>query len=564
MSRPSPVHPGRVIGGLIRRLIGSVRVRVTVTALLAVGCALLVAALVVRLDLRHDRQRILMETAQVDAHEVVAFNPDLSNHIIVPADSNITTGFIQVLVHNRVVGASHALKYLPPLWQPGDPTIQPAPDSLGDLAKDVDQVWVPVDIGGTKADVVVVASMQQFDHTVADVQRQVDFGVPILLAVVGLICWLIVGRALRPIEAMRREVAIVAGNPVGRHRHRVAEPANDDEVGRLARTLNLMLDRMEASTERERRFVSDASHELRSPIANIRTELEVALRHPEAADWWQVAGEVLGQNGRMEQLVAGLLLLARSDEGSLIGSSEPTDLAVVAEQVVDQQPAGGPSMSLTSRPAPVRVPAVYAERMIGNLIDNARRFASTAVAVSVGPASSPPPGGTTTEPTGPEPAGFVEVWVADDGPGVPEQQRDRIFERFVRLDEARNRDDGGFGLGLSIVADLSRFYGGSIRVEAGGRGAVFVLRLPAAATAVPPTAPPTAPPAGPPTAAPAAPTALPPGLPTATAAAPTALPPGLPTATAAPPAGPPTAAPAAPAATPAVSPVSSTAALPAR
>lgn len=486
MSRSSPVHPGRVTGRLIRRLVGSVRVRVTVTALLAVGCALLVAALVVRLDLRHDRQRILMETAQVDAHEVVAFNPDLSNHIIVPADSNITTGFIQVLVHNRVVGASHALKYLPPLWQPGDPTIESAPDSLGNLAKDVEQVSVPVEIGGTKADVVVVASMQQFDHTVADVQRQILFGVPILMAVVGLICWLIVGRALRPIEAMRREVAIVAGNPVGRHRHRVAEPANDDEVGRLARTLNLMLDRMEASTERERRFVSDASHELRSPIANIRTELEVALRHPEAADWWQVAGDVLGQNGRMEQLVAGLLLLARSDEGSLIGSLEPTDLAVVAEQVVEQQPPGGPTMSLTSRPAPVRVPAVYAERMIGNLIDNARRFAATAVTVSVGPAASPAPGGTTTgstEGAEEDAAEFVEVSVADDGPGVPELQRDRIFERFVRLDEARNRDGGGFGLGLAIVADLSRFYGGSIRVDAGDKGAVFVLRLPAASPA---------------------------------------------------------------------------------
>jgi signal transduction histidine kinase len=487
VSRSSRMAPGRVIGRLVRRLLGSVRVRVTVTALLAVGCALLVAAVVVRVDLRHDRQRILMETAQVDAREVVAFNPDLSNHIILPADSNITTGFLQVLVHNRVVGASRALKYLPPLWRPGDPTIESAPDSLVDTAKDVEQVSVPVAIGGTKADVVVVASMDQFDHTVADVQRQVDLGGPILLALVGLICWLIVGRALRPIEAMRREVAIVAGNPVGRHRHRVAEPANDDEVGRLARTLNLMLDRMEASTERERRFVSDASHELRSPIANIRTGLEVALRHPEAVDWWQVAGEVLDQNGRMEQLVAGLLLLARSDEGSLIASSEPTDLAEVADQVVAQQPDGGPSIELTARPAPVRVPVVYAERMIGNLVDNARRFASNSITVSVGPV----PGTTGAGPAGTSPAEFVEVWVADDGPGVPEQQQERIFERFVRLDEARNREDGGFGLGLAIVADLSRFYGGSIRVEPGRPGAVFVLRLPAAPAAPTPAATPT-------------------------------------------------------------------------
>src|SRR5579875_1138914 len=117
---------------------------------------------------------------------------------------------------------------------------------------------------------------------------------------------------------MRREVAELAPARSGPHSHRVAEPANDDEVGRLARTLNSMLEQMEASTLRERRFVSDASHELRSPIANIRTELEVALHHPEVADWLQVAGDVLGQNQRMEQLVSGLLLLARSDEGSLI------------------------------------------------------------------------------------------------------------------------------------------------------------------------------------------------------------------------------------------------------
>ena len=487
--------PGRFVLGLIRRLIGSVRIRVTATALLAVGCALLVAAVVVRVDLRHDRQRILMETAQVDAREVVAFNPDLGNHLILPADPTITTGFLQVLVHNRVVGASRALRYLPPLWQPGDPTIEPAPDSLGDLAKDVEQVSVPVEIGGVKADVVVVASMQQYDRTVADVQHQVDYGVPILLAVVGLLSWVVVGRALRPIEAMRREVAFVASDPVGPHRHRVAEPANDDEVGRLARTLNLMLDRMEASTERERRFVSDASHELRSPIANIRTELEVALRHPGAADWWQVAGDVLSQNDRMEQLVAGLLLLARSDEGSLIASAEPTDLAVVAEQVVGGESDGRVAVTLHARPAPVRVPAVYAERMIANLVENARRFATSAVAVSVGPAPSRGTIGAPLGSAGPagwpgvgaETAGFVELRVVDDGPGVPDQERERIFERFVRLDQARNRDDGGFGLGLAIVADLSRFYGGSIQVEPGGPGAMFLLRLPMATPTPTPT-----------------------------------------------------------------------------
>src|SRR5579875_2340676 len=159
---------------------------------------------------------------------------------------------------------------------------------------------------------------------------------------------------------MRREVAELAPARSGPHSHRVAEPANDDEVGRLARTLNSMLDRIQAASERERRFVSDASHELRSPIANIRTELEVALHRPAAADWTEVAGEVLNQNERMEQLVAGLLLLARSDEGSLPVVADPVDLAEVTRQVASsgagRADAAGPAVRVEAVPAPVTVP----------------------------------------------------------------------------------------------------------------------------------------------------------------------------------------------------------------
>ncbi|HMC40061.1 MAG TPA: HAMP domain-containing sensor histidine kinase [Acidimicrobiales bacterium] len=462
---------------LARRLIGSVRVRVTATALLAVGCALAVSAVVIRVDLQHDRQRVLMQTAEADARQVLAYNPELSTPIVLPGNPTIESGLVQVLFRGKVIGASRPLRKFGPLWEPGDPVVSPASDVFVSTARDVQQVTVPVQVGSGKHYVVVVASMQQFDHTVADVQRLLDIGSPMLLAVVGLICWVIVGRALRPIEMMRREVAEVAKVADHRSRHRVAEPANDDEVGRLARTLNSMLDRMEASTQRERRFVSDASHELRSPIANIRTELEVAMHHPGVANWWQVATGVLGQNERMEGLVSGLLLLARSDEGSLIEASEPTDLAHTVEMVVRDLPPGPPVVRLRIDPAPVRVPPVYAERMVANLVDNARRFASTAVDVSltVGPGPGP-----------------VRLVVADDGPGVPEAERERIFERFVRLDEARDRGEGGFGLGLAIVADLSRFYGGTIRVGSGAPGAEFVLELPAALAPVAPA--PVAPP----------------------------------------------------------------------
>lgn len=440
-----------------RRLLASVRVRVTATALLAVAVALGVAATVLDAGIEHDRQRIMTTAADEQARVVTEFNPTLTGHLILPSDATIDSGLVQVLRHDQVIAASRPLKDLPALWLPGQPTSQRT-SSLGDLAHDVRLVAVPVTANKVKATVVVVMSLDQYDHTVAYLQSLLELGMPLLLIVVGLISWAVVGRALRPIETMRREVAEVATITGS---HRVPEPANDDEVGRLARTLNLMLDRISASSARERRFVSDASHELRSPIANIRTELEVALHHPQAADWPEVAAEVLGENERMESLVAGLLLLARSDEGSLIQAAEPVDLAEVVEAGVAPFRDGKPAIEVVTEPALVRVPRVYLERMVGNLVDNARRFAVSSLVLKVT-----------------EEGGMAVLRVRDDGPGVPEEDRSRIFERFVRLDEARHRDEGGFGLGLAIVADLSRFYGGTIGVEGSGPGAEFVLRLP--------------------------------------------------------------------------------------
>jgi signal transduction histidine kinase len=443
---------------VVQRLLGSVRVRVTATALLAVTCALGVSALVLDASLHHDRQRVLMETAQEQAREVVAFNPDLKPPFALPVDVSIQSGLVQVLHNGVIVGFSRPLRYAPPLWLPGDPQVRSAPDVIADLATTVQVVAVPVTSEGTTDTVVVVMSLDQYDHTVAVVQSLLEVGTPVLLAVVGLICWLIVGRALRPIEMMRREVAEVVTVQAS---HRVAEPALDDEVGRLARTLNSMLDRIQASSERERRFVADASHELRSPIANIRTEIEVAMHRPAEADWIQVAGDVLAQNKRMEELVSGLLLLARSDEGSLLETAEPTNLAEVAGVAVASVGGGDPQVELIARPALVRVPPVYLERMVTNLLDNACRFANQLVTVSVG-----------TE------GDRAVLRVRDDGPGVAEEDRTRIFERFVRLDEARDRGEGGFGLGLAIVADLSRFYQGGIEVIPAFPGAEFVLWLP--------------------------------------------------------------------------------------
>lgn len=458
----------------VRQLLGSVRVRVSLTALVAVACALVVSSVLVDAGMQHYRHRTLMATAQEQARLVMALNPDLTTPLVLPSNASVDTGLVQVLRNGRVLGASRPLHDLPPLWNPGQSQVVQSSEILGELARDIRAVAVPVSSGKVKGVVVVVTSLQQYDHSVAYVRRLLAIGTPMLVLVVGLISWLIVGRALRPIEMMRREVADVATVRGG---HRVAEPAVDDEVGRLARTLNSMLDRIQAASERERRFVSDASHELRSPIANIRTELEVALHHPAAADWAEVAGEVLNQNERMEQLVAGLLLLARSDEGSLPAVAEPVDLAEVTRRVAvarsGRPDTAGPAVRLHTASTPVVVPGLYLERMVANLLDNARRYAETTVTVTVG-----------TE------GGEAVLRVADDGPGIPEKDRTRVFERFVRLDEARHRGDGGFGLGLAIVADLSRFYGGRIEIRSAHPGAEFVLHLPLAVRPAPPAGPP--------------------------------------------------------------------------
>jgi signal transduction histidine kinase len=337
---------------------------------------------------------------------------------------------------------------------------------LAGQARDVHVVEVPVSFGSTHDNVVVVTSLDQYDSSLVYVQRLLEIGLPILLAVVGAICWVIVGWALRPIEALRREVADVAAVS---GTHRVAEPPTDDEVGRLARTLNSMLDRLEASTERERRFVSDASHELRSPIANIRTEIEVALHHPERAEWPRVASEVLAQDERMGRLVESLLMLARSADGHLASvdpTAPPSDLAAAAEQVVAEAAARCEGLSVVAhtRRTLVHAPPVYLERIAANLVDNACRYASSRVDVTVSSRD-----------------GQAVLRVSDDGPGVPVADRGRIFERFVRLDEARDRIHGGFGLGLAIVADLCGALGGTIEIsDAEGGGAVFTMTMPLA------------------------------------------------------------------------------------
>ncbi|AXL91025.1 two-component sensor histidine kinase [Streptomyces sp. CB09001] len=280
-------------------------------------------------------------------------------------------------------------------------------------------------------------------------------GFPLLLAVVAWVTWLVTRRALRPVEGIRREMAaITASEDLAR---RVPVPGTHDEVARLATTTNETLAALEASVERQRGFVADASHELRSPIASLRTQLEVAAAHPELLDLDGAVADTV----RLQRLAADLLLLARLDAGERPADAR-VDLAALAREAAE----GRTGVRVRGDEDAVSVAGSRGQlgRVLANLLDNAERHARSAVEVSVrwdGDAAV--------------------VAVADDGEGVPAADRERIFERFVRLDDARSRDDGGAGLGLAIARDVAVRHGGTLTVhDAPAGGALFELRLPGA------------------------------------------------------------------------------------
>ena len=313
--------------------------------------------------------------------------------------------------------------------------------------------------------IVVALSLASVDRAVQSARWLLFEVLPAALLLTALVTWLGVGRALAPVERIRRGVAVIGGGDLSK---RVPLPAGRDEVHRLAETMNTMLDRLEASAGRQRRFVADASHELRSPLANMQASLEVALaRHD--LDLWQETGEDLqGEYGRMQRLVEDLLLLARLD-GRLPLVQDEVDLDdVVHEEAERLRRHGAVRVCVVPLPAlRVRGDGARLARVVRNLADNAARHGATTVSLSLRRESD-----------------WAVLQVADDGPGVPLEHRMRIFDRFTRLDQARGRDTGGTGLGLAISRDIAQAHAGSLTLLLTDElsGAVFELRLPLAAT----------------------------------------------------------------------------------
>ncbi|WP_320776731.1 HAMP domain-containing sensor histidine kinase [Streptomyces sp. CRN 30] len=464
------------------RLFGSVRARATLAATLVVAVALVAAGTAVLLSLRSNLLGEAGTQAERSAREVAAQLAAGTRYDELSLD--VDDRPVQVVDEDGVlVAASEDLERISGTGVDAVAPRQASADRPGDDDDDDDEGLEPGEIGGraTLSDGSATIDGETEDYRFAGVTVETDdrgtltvyagsplsaehgavstaltvmlIGFPLLAALVAGVTWLVTRRALRPVEGIRREMAaITASEDLGR---RVPVPDTHDEVARLALTTNETLAALQASVERQRRFVADASHELRSPIASLRTQLEVGAAHPELLD----VGGAVEDTVRLQRLAADLLLLARLDAGERPADGR-VDLAALAREEARNRPrvtvrAGEGAVVEGSRG--------QLGRVLANLLDNAERHARSAVEVTVG-----------------REGGTAVLGVADDGEGVPPADRQRIFERFVRLDAARSRDDGGAGLGLAIARDVAVRHEGTLTVaEAPAGGALFELRLPA-------------------------------------------------------------------------------------
>ncbi|MGI8929546.1 MAG: sensor histidine kinase [Candidatus Limnocylindrales bacterium] len=439
---------------------GTVRVRATLGATLVVAVALLVAGFALVVVLRDTLVNDRREVAEARADEVVALLETTATASLV-AIPDVDDQWVQVLDPSGTVIAASAKAA-------GRPAIvRLEPDTSAEIQADVgdESSYIAAAAAAeTPEGQLVVIVGRGLDDVVDSTEilaALLRVGLPVLLVVMALTTYLVVGRALAPVEAIRREVDGISSRDLDR---RVVVPDRADEVSRLALTMNRMLGRLAAAQDRQRRFVSDAAHELRSPIASIRQHSEVALAHSDDGPAKELAATVLEENLRLQRLVEDLILLARSDE-QIQAAAQDVDLDdIVFEEA--QRLRGTTSLEVDTTAVSggqVRGDSIRLRRMIANLAENARRHARTRVVFSLAG----------------QPDGSVLLQVDDDGNGIPEGDRERVFERFVRLDDARARDVGGSGLGLAIVAEVATAHGGSVTAaDSPSGGARLEVRLP--------------------------------------------------------------------------------------
>jgi signal transduction histidine kinase len=424
----------------------SLRGRLMTIGVLGVAGALVLGGVILYAVLASSLTRTVQSEALASAREIAVLVNSGQTPDPVPASG---AQVVQVLsADNRVVSASLTADRLTPLATPEERTRALAGDVVvvaGNRSGMSGGLQVSaVEAGPANDRVVVVAALPT----------------GVLESGCALIAWRVIGAALRPVEELRSGASRIDGSSTD---ERLPVPPTHDEIAALATTLNEMLDRVSVARRTQRAFVADAAHELRSPLATMRTQLEVAAR---LGDGDGLPAELIPEVRRLSSLVEDLLLLARSDDGQPARGtrSETVDLGALAHHVASRYASTRVPVRVLDPAERSHVPGSYDElyRALANLVDNGVRHAASGVDVAV-------------EVTG----DATCVTVTDDGTGILEADRERVFDRFTRLDDARDRDSGGTGLGLAIARELLRRNGAQVSLEDAGPGVRAVVTLPA-------------------------------------------------------------------------------------
>jgi signal transduction histidine kinase len=460
------------VAGWFRRL--SLRARLILIGVTGVAVALVLGGLLLVTVLRAVLIATVDDGARQTARDVAQLVQENSLSNPIPTSG---TQYVQVLdrgatVRAASIGADRLVSLLTPAElrrARAGQVVVVGGGRLG-LSGDLHVVAVETGSGSDTRIVVVAVPVRDVAQSLKAVRAAMIVAAPLLLGGLAVLAWRVVGWTLRPVEELRAGAEEISAS----HSGRLPVPEGDDEVHRLAVTLNRMLDRLESARMRQRAFVADAAHELRSPIASLRTQLDVADHLGEPAPTADLRAEV----DRLARLVDDLLLLARADERDpALRRREPVELvglvteaaaACTGTRVSVLPPSGEPQWT-SGDPVALR-------RAMDNLLSNACRHAATRVVLDVQRVGQ-----------------RVLVTVVDDGPGIAAEDRERVFDRFTRLDDARARDEGGTGLGLAIVRELVRLHGGTVHLADAGPGLRVTVNLPihpdASSEAAPPAPP---------------------------------------------------------------------------
>ncbi len=442
----------------------SLRARLLLVSVLALTVGLAAGGVLLVAVLNFAALRAINEEARDTADAVAKLVEQRSLPEPIPVNPAMQVQVIDE--QNRVIATSAGADRLTPILYSDElralPVggVQQIPGSRIGLDGDARVVMVTAGPPTAPVRVLVARSTDDLIQGVHILRISLLIAFPLLVALLAAVLWRVLGAALRPVDALRAGAEEITG---GTRAGRLPVPESRDEVHRLAVTLNGMLHRLDAARARQRAFVADAAHELRSPLTNMRTELEVAQRLPDT-DWPALSADLLTDTERLSRLVDDLLLLARADDGAparaSVTRSTEVDLGNLVGDVASRYPE---NVGYVRPPARVTVtgePDALA-RVVANLLDNAVRHARSQVRVAVS-----------------EDAAYARITVTDDGPGIPAADRERVFDRFTRLDDARARDAGGSGLGLAIVRELVRRHRGTVTLGDAEPGLRVEVRLP--------------------------------------------------------------------------------------